>query len=128
LGCFFAHDHPGKPTNFLLGVRYPDGLRHDLGLYESILYLAIAIGLWFAQDIYRITRRQGAAWMILIFAYAVPRFALEFLRVEDTRYLGLTPAQYFCASVVLVSSTYLWMKLMRSRPQPIQEQGEKAIA
>jgi len=40
LGCFVVHDHPGKLTNFFLGVqnyRYAGlsiGTRHDLGLYE----------------------------------------------------------------------------------------------
>src|SRR5690606_7932138 len=34
MGCFLAHDHPGIHTEFFLGVQYPDGGRHDLGLYE----------------------------------------------------------------------------------------------
>ena len=36
LGCFFIHDHPGSKTGFWLGVQFPDGARHDLGLYLSI--------------------------------------------------------------------------------------------
>ena len=36
IGCFLIHDHPGTLTNFPLGVQYPDGVRHDLGLYDSI--------------------------------------------------------------------------------------------
>ncbi len=36
LGCFFIHDHPGAKTDFFLGVAYPGGARHDLGLYDSL--------------------------------------------------------------------------------------------
>src|SRR5438067_211589 len=42
LGCFTAHDHPGHHTNFFLAVRYPDGPRHDLGLYEAIWAAGVA--------------------------------------------------------------------------------------
>src|SRR3989338_6907421 len=33
IGCFLIHDHPGTLTHFVLGVNYPGGVRHDLGLY-----------------------------------------------------------------------------------------------
>src|SRR5262245_14259285 len=36
LGCFTAHDHPGRLTEFVLAVKYPGGARHDLGLYEAM--------------------------------------------------------------------------------------------
>lgn len=44
IGCFLIHDHPGTLTHFVGGVRYPGGVRHDLGLYESLL----GFGLFFA--------------------------------------------------------------------------------
>src|ERR1044071_2315131 len=40
-GCFTAHDHPGLHTTFFLGVRYPDGTRHDLGLYELLFTIVM---------------------------------------------------------------------------------------
>src|SRR5262249_42687853 len=42
LGCFTAHDHPGRHTDFFLAVRYPGGPRHDLGLDEAIWAMAVA--------------------------------------------------------------------------------------
>ena len=41
LGCTIAHDHPGRFTQFFLGVKYPDGVRHDLGFYEFLFTLLI---------------------------------------------------------------------------------------
>ncbi|MGZ3440788.1 MAG: prolipoprotein diacylglyceryl transferase, partial [Polyangia bacterium] len=43
LGCFTAHDHPGRHTSFFLAVQYPDGPRHDLGLDEALWAAAIAL-------------------------------------------------------------------------------------
>jgi len=40
-GCFTAHDHPGLRTDFFLGVRYPEGTRHDLGLYELLFTIVM---------------------------------------------------------------------------------------
>ena len=36
IGCFLIHDHPGTLTDFVGGVQFPDGTRHDHGLYLSI--------------------------------------------------------------------------------------------
>src|SRR5882724_8760947 len=46
LGCFTVHDHPGVRTDFLLAVAFPDGARHDLGLYDALLLLAISVVLY----------------------------------------------------------------------------------
>ena len=45
LGCFTAHDHIGKASDFFLAVQFPGGSRHDLGLYEAIWTAGIA-ALW----------------------------------------------------------------------------------
>jgi phosphatidylglycerol:prolipoprotein diacylglycerol transferase len=45
-GCFTAHDHPGRHTDFFLAVRYPDGPRHDLGLDELLFTLVITAVLF----------------------------------------------------------------------------------
>jgi phosphatidylglycerol:prolipoprotein diacylglycerol transferase len=107
IGCFVIHDHPGVKTSFPLAVDFPlraqatlgfSGTRHDLGLYDAVVLLAIGAVL-FALD------RRG--WMrdrllaVLALVYGTSRFFLDFLRATDVpypdaRYLGLTPAQYFC--------------------------------
>jgi phosphatidylglycerol:prolipoprotein diacylglycerol transferase len=102
LGCFSVHDHPGVRTDFFLAVRFPDGPRHDLGLYEAILLLALGALLW---ALHRRSVLTGRLLPLLAVVYGVGRFLLDFLRARDVayadaRHLGLTFAQY--AAVVLV--------------------------
>jgi len=102
LGCFAVHDHPGVRTSFPLAVMFPDGPRHDLGLYDALLLAAITVVL------YALRRRgalRGSLLAVLALLYAAGRFALDFLRARDlpyvdARYWGLTPAQYFCLALM----------------------------
>jgi phosphatidylglycerol:prolipoprotein diacylglycerol transferase len=81
-----------------LAVQYPDGARFDLGLYEMLLTIPLAVG-------FLILRRRPRPWgfymgMMTVY-YAPYRFALDFLRardlqISDERYLDLTPAQWAC--------------------------------
>jgi phosphatidylglycerol:prolipoprotein diacylglycerol transferase len=107
IGCFTVHDHPGVRSDFLLAVRFPDGPRHDLGLYEAILLLSIGAVLW---ALHRRGILRSLLLALLALAYGVGRFLLDFLRASDVayadaRYLGLTPAQY--AAIALVADA-LW--------------------
>lgn len=96
IGCFLAHDHPGYRSDFFLAVAYPGGARHDLGFYELLL----AIVLFFAfERLRRLKLAPGSIILLLGIFYAPARFMLDFLRAEDVRYAGLTPAQI--ASVIL---------------------------
>ncbi len=120
LGCFFIHDHPGIKTDFFLGVNYPDSVRHDLGLYDSFLGLAIFIIFLFLR------RRQWfSGFYVTLFAvcYGAARFFLDFLRAEDLvgadpRYLGLTLAQYF-SIILFAGGIYLFCRLKGRRGDKI---------
>ena len=97
IGCFLIHDHPGIETNFFLGVQFPDVVRWDLGLLESLLALVLFIVF---ISIMRKKRFYGFYSGLFLIYYSVTRFALDFLRVWDgpmaeTRYLAFTPGQYF---------------------------------
>jgi phosphatidylglycerol---prolipoprotein diacylglyceryl transferase len=104
-GCFVAYDHPGALTDFPLGEVYGVGgeVRHNLGLYE-MLYTALVLTpvmLW----MHRRNPPMGTimAWMAIL--YAPLRFVLDALRARDlasadARFLGLTPAQYFCFALL----------------------------
>jgi len=115
LGCTTAHDHPGQHTNFFLAVRYPDGPRHDLGLYEFLFTIGLTLIL------FRYAKKpRPAGRLIGLFAtlYAPVRFGLDFLRATDVhrpdeRYLALTPAQWACLAAFGVG---VW--LLR-RPSPL---------
>ena len=106
IGCFLIHDHPGTLTHFVLGVKFPDGARFDLGLLESILgfILFIVFYLLFKK---LIKIRFGLVAGFSVASYAVVRFFLDFLRAAsdfiggDVRYLALTPAQWGMLAVII---------------------------
>jgi phosphatidylglycerol:prolipoprotein diacylglycerol transferase len=119
LGCFTAHDHPGRHTSFFLAVRYPDGPRHDLGLDEALW--AGAMALLFAWLRHRKKQPLGTYVSLLTIAYAPVRFVFDFLRATDVpepdaRYFGLTPAQWGCILVLFAGIGLLvWTSRHRHR-------------
>lgn len=99
MGCFSAHDHPGTFSNFLLAVKFPNGSRHDLGLYEALYTVFICIVFFFTG---KTNRPTGFFIMLLVILYSPIRFVLDFLRTVDVRYFGLTPGQYGSAVLFFV--------------------------
>lgn len=117
LGCFSVHDHPGVKTDFFLAVRFADGPRHDLGLYEAILLFAIGALVW---ALHRRGVLRGRLLAVLAVIYGIGRFFLDYLRASDVpyadaRHLGLTFAQY--AAVGLVA--YAAWAFVRFRPAAV---------
>jgi phosphatidylglycerol:prolipoprotein diacylglycerol transferase len=116
-GCFTAHDHPGLHTNFFLAVRYPDGPRHDLGLYELLLTIVMTAIL------FRYARKPRVPGRVIgLFAtmYAPVRFGLDFLRARDVerpdeRYFSLTPAQWACIATLGVG---IWLLTRKGEVLP----------
>ena len=116
-GCFTAHDHPGRLTSFFLAVRYPGGSRHDLGFYELLFTIVIAVVL------FRYARRPRVPGRVIgLFAtmYAPVRFSLDFLRATDyarpdERYAGLTPAQWACIACL---ATGVWLLTRKGEVLP----------
>jgi phosphatidylglycerol---prolipoprotein diacylglyceryl transferase len=119
-GCAVAHDHPGMHSSAWLAVRYPDGGRFDLGLYEMLLTVPLAIA-------FLILRRRPRPWGFYLgsmsLAYAPTRFALDFLRARDLstsdpRYLALTPAQWACFVLLAFGVLMLWRALSTGTSTP----------
>jgi len=105
LGCFVAFDHPGRPTHFVLGQVYKDGIvRHNLGLDEAI-YTAFIIVLFHVLG--RKPRFAGFYLGVFLLLYAPFRFGVDYLRIIDVRYGGLTPAQYGCIGLLLLGVAIL---------------------
>jgi phosphatidylglycerol:prolipoprotein diacylglycerol transferase len=110
IGCFFIHDHPGIMTDFVGGVQYVDGTRHDHGLYLSLNGLCL-----FLFFLYLAKKKVGTGVYLITFLiwYGIVRFALDFLRandggIVDIRYFDLTPAQYLSA-VMFGLGIFLWV-------------------
>lgn len=117
-GCAVSHDHPGLASDFVLAVAYPGGSRHDLGFYEMLLAAGITAVL------YLLPRRRpfvGFTTALVLALYAPARFLLDFLRTEDRRYLGLTPAQYLCGVMLIIAA----MLVVRGRARRSHQETEK---
>lgn len=118
-GCFVAYDHPGRPTDFFLGQVYKDGVvRHNLGLEEAIYTIFIA-ALFCALG----QRRRFAGFFLGLFMliYAPFRFSVDFLRIVDVRYGGLTPGQYGCVALALGGIAILIFRRRAQRSETLPE-------
>lgn len=129
LACTLAHDHPGTVTKFPLGIslatrasrtyiRYfymvedrlselPDMEQlswmgfHDLGWYEFLFTALIIVPVFLVLN--RKPRQPGFFLITFLLLYVPGRFLLDFLRLADARYAGLTPAQYAGAVMFFVA-------------------------
>lgn len=104
IGCFLIHDHPGALTSLPIGVRYPDGgARHDLGLELSLL--GFAIGVLFLVLNRSFKHPPRGYWLgALMMLDGTARFFLDFLRIGDARFAGLTPAQWLMIPIAAVGA------------------------
>ena len=104
LGCALAHDHPGIPSTHWLAVAYPTGPRFDLGVLEFFFAVAVSVLVPLLDR-----RRRGTGTYVGLFflLYGPLRLGLDFLRVEDARYFGMTPSQYVAIGVTLGGAVIL---------------------
>lgn len=107
IGCYLVHMHPGRLSMAPWAVQYPDGPRLDMGLIESAVLLSYWIIIAFATKRRRPPLSGGSGFYLVsgMIFYGTVRFMLDFFRateieMADTRYFGLTPAQY--GSIMLV--------------------------
>ena len=141
VGCALVHDHPGRVTDSPLAVSLesepaqdliayayaaagradhlppPSSLPalgfHDLGLYEAAYLAVFALPALIWLD--RKARPAGFSLCAFVVLYMPVRFGLDFLRVSDATYGGLTPAQWV-ASAALVAVLFLWRRVRRNAP------------
>jgi phosphatidylglycerol:prolipoprotein diacylglycerol transferase len=129
VACSVAHDHPGTITSFPLGIslKSPEAQNyiaffyleagrlvelpppavlsklafHDLGWYEFLYTLCLMVPAFLALD--RKPRPPGFFLAAFPLLYVPARFLLDFLRISDARYFGLTPGQYAGIAVFLAA-------------------------
>jgi phosphatidylglycerol:prolipoprotein diacylglycerol transferase len=129
VACSLAHDHPGSITRFPLAIslerpearayisrvyenagrlqELPSELElsgmgfHDLGWYEFLFLAAVVVPVTLGMS--RSTRKPGFFLGLFALLYAPVRFGLDFLRVSDARYAGLTPAQFASAAMLIIA-------------------------
>lgn len=105
LGCFITHMHPGRLTDSFLAVKFPFGVRYDLGLLESLVNFAL-FGIFVYLFPRLIKKHWGLVALHSSLSYAVARFMLDFLRandipMSDMRYGYLTPAQWGMLTIII---------------------------
>jgi phosphatidylglycerol:prolipoprotein diacylglycerol transferase len=133
VACTAAHDHPGTVTMFPLGISlkspeaqayiaffYREAGRsadlpqpaalakmafHDLGWYEFLYMSCLMVPAFLALD--RKPRPPGFFVIAFPLLYAPARFFLDFLRIGDARYFGLTPGQYAGIAVFLAAVFFM---------------------
>jgi phosphatidylglycerol:prolipoprotein diacylglycerol transferase len=144
LACSLAHDHPGSLTTFPLAISlespaareyissiYRNADRaaelpaadvmarmgfHDLGWYEFLYLAAVVVPAVLLVNHYRRGDRPAGRFVFLfILLYMPVRFALDFLRVGDALYAGLTPAQW-TAIALLGALPVMWFRWRRPTP------------
>lgn len=63
-------------------------------------------------------RVPGTFLLAFLLAYLPIRFVLDFLRVADARYAGLTPAQWVALAGLLIAAPYVAAVMARGRRMP----------
>jgi phosphatidylglycerol:prolipoprotein diacylglycerol transferase len=136
VACTVAHDHPGTVTTFPLGISlkspeaqayiayfYREAGRlaelppsaelakmsfHDLGWYEFLYMAFLMVPAFLVLD----RKPRPPAFFLIAFPllYVPARFFLDFLRIGDVRYFGLTPGQY-AGIAVFLTSVYLMVRM-----------------
>lgn len=92
LGCFFQGCCFGKPTSLPWGVNFGDNIhRHPTQLYESLFMLIMFGYLEKIKD--RQDIKPGELFNKLLLVYFSFRFLIEFIRVNEVVFGGLTTFQ-----------------------------------
>jgi phosphatidylglycerol:prolipoprotein diacylglycerol transferase len=122
LGCALVGDHPGPLTDWAIGFPYPEGRRHNLGLYELGFTALVLVPLNL-----RLRHRvvpPGSFIAMNCIVYGVFRFALDFLRATDVasadpRYGSLTLAQYASLATLAFGLLVWFAKVMPAQTAPV---------
>lgn len=129
IGCTSVGEHFGGQTDFFLGVHYlggklaeptlgdvtiVEGMRfHNNSIYGFALLVILFVGLLVLR---RRGVRPGVIAALGAISYGVGRFALDILRINDNRTLGLTGAQYLSIVLFCLGIWYLWHVLHTYEP------------
>jgi phosphatidylglycerol:prolipoprotein diacylglycerol transferase len=140
IACTVAHDHPGTVTTFPLGISlaspeaqsyiaffYREAGRlaelpppailskmafHDLGWYEFLYMACLMVPAFLVLD--RKPHPPGFFLVAFLLLYVPARFFLDFLRISDVRYLGMTPGQY-AGIAVFLAALYFMVRISRRK-------------
>lgn len=107
IGCFLNGCCYGRPTALPFGIFFPNRTEriHPTQLYESFFLFLLFILLRNAS--LKKVVQDGSLFLVYLLAYGLFRFAVEFLRGDQTLYQGVSLPQL--SSIVLVGlSLFFW--------------------
>jgi phosphatidylglycerol---prolipoprotein diacylglyceryl transferase len=109
LGCAAVGEHLGAAATPPIGFRFGGGdtieplsvgdVVHLPAIYEAVVLAMFAV--WAGRALRRASP-DGSVVAALLLTMGVARFALDFVRVNDQRVLGLTAAQFASALIVII--------------------------
>lgn len=112
IGCFINGCCYGIPTGAFWGVVQHDALRHPTQLYSALAAVVIFGILFFLRN--RMPR-EGDLFRLYLILWGAGRFLIEFVRENETLYLGLSMFQWIALELVVLFSIVLWISNRRIR-------------
>lgn len=111
VGCYAVGEHLGHRSSFFLATRYLGGdtregplqvgvAVHNTALYEMLHLLILAALLFWLMARSGDDTTPGLALSIFCLWYGAARFATDMLRAYDSRFAGLTGAQWLCLALL----------------------------
>jgi phosphatidylglycerol:prolipoprotein diacylglycerol transferase len=110
IGCQLSGDGDyGKATDLPWAMSYPDGTVpttqevHPTPIYETLAMGFIALVLWRLRDRFR----AGVLFALYLVLSGAERFLVEFIRLNDEVFAGLTVPQLESLALMLIGSVWL---------------------
>ncbi len=103
----------GRPCSCAWALVLPDGVpRHPVQLYGMVKDLIV-----FLLGLFLVKRKpgEGIVFLMVMLAYAILRFLVEFYRAEPTVFLGLDLAQWFLLMIMPFLAWLLFKQRNASR-------------
>ncbi len=119
LACFAGGCCFGRHTSLPWGIDFGDGPRHPTQLYEAAFHALAAVTL---VQLQRRGLFQRQLIKLYIIAYAVYRFASEWLRPEPIVGGGLTAYQWTSLALIALFA-WLWWRDERSESSNVEYRG-----
>lgn len=131
IGCLLNGDDYGKPTSLPWGMAFPIGSPpvfvpvHPTQIYESLLGLVIfALLIKYRKKF----SAEGSLFWFMFALFGVERFLMEFIRVNQIVFAGLTIYHFISIVMVAVSCWVLYSRYQISlRSEPVAE-GASTVA
>ena len=117
VGCQLSGDGDyGGPSDLPWAMAYPEGTEptteevHPVPIYETLATGLAAYALWALRD----RLPAGAIFALYMLLAGLERFLVEFIRLNEPSFAGLTTAQV--VSVALMVAGAAWLVALRGRP------------